>query len=150
MTFDKGSLILVDYTATIKETGEIFDTTKKEVAIEISIYDEDKTYGPALVSIGDNSFTALSGLSEALADTSVDEKRQIEIPPYSAFGTHDPKKIRIIPIRKLGEDAEKVSIGDPVTIGGKSGIIRLSVLEESRWTLTTAMRENQFCLIFMW
>ena len=33
-------------------------------------------------------------------------------------------KIRKIPLRKLGEDAEKVSIGDPVEVDGKKGIVR--------------------------
>jgi len=27
LTFDKGSLILVDYTAKVKDTNEVFDTT---------------------------------------------------------------------------------------------------------------------------
>ncbi|MCH9040765.1 MAG: peptidylprolyl isomerase, partial [Thaumarchaeota archaeon] len=30
MTFDKGSLILVDYTAKVKDTSDVFDTTIEE------------------------------------------------------------------------------------------------------------------------
>jgi len=30
MTFNKGSLILLDYTAKIKDTGEVFETTIEE------------------------------------------------------------------------------------------------------------------------
>ena len=30
MTFSKGSLILVDYTSKVKDTGEIFETTIEE------------------------------------------------------------------------------------------------------------------------
>ena len=42
MTFDKGSLILVDYTARVKDTEEIFDTTIEEDAKKHSIHDITK------------------------------------------------------------------------------------------------------------
>ena len=32
MTFNKGSLILLDYTAKIKDTGEVFETTIEDKA----------------------------------------------------------------------------------------------------------------------
>ena len=35
MTFSKGSLILVDYTSKVKDTGEVFETTIEEEAKNI-------------------------------------------------------------------------------------------------------------------
>lgn len=125
MTFDKGSLILIDYTARIKGTDDAFDTTIKADAEKYSIYNEDIAYQPKLVSLGDFAYSVLQGLDEALAQTSVGEKLTVEVPPDKAFGQRDPKKVRAIPIRKLGDDAEKVSIGDTVTLDNKTGIIRL-------------------------
>ncbi len=124
MTFSKSSLILVDYTAKVKDTDDIFDTTIEADAKKHSIYEENVKYQPKLVSIGEVSYPVLKGLDEALAKTSVGEKLTVEVTPDKGFGERDTKKIRMIPIRKLGEDAEKVSVGDTIDVDNKRGIIR--------------------------
>jgi peptidylprolyl isomerase len=124
LTFDKGSLILVDYTAKVKDTEEIFDTTIEEDAKKYSIHEPNVKYQPKLVSIGEVSYPVLKGLDEALAKTSVADKLTVEVTPDKGFGERDSKKVRMIPIRKLGEDAEKVTVGDSIEIDGKRGIIR--------------------------
>ena len=124
MTFDKGSLILVDYTAKVKDTNEIFDTTIEEDAKKHSIHEQNVKYHPKLVSIGEVSYPVLKGLDEALAKTSVGDKLTVEVTPDKGFGERDSKKVRMIPIRKLGEDAEKVSVGDTIEVDNKRGIIR--------------------------
>jgi len=124
LTFSKSSLILVDYTAKVKDTDDIFDTTIEADAKKHSIYEENVKYQPKLVSIGEVSYPVLKGLDEALAKTSVGEKLTVEVTPDKGFGERDTKKVRMIPIRKLGEDAEKVSVGDTIEVDNKRGIIR--------------------------
>ena len=124
MTFNKGSLILVDYTAKVKDTEKVFDTTIEEDAKTHSIHEENLEYQPKLVSIGEVSYPVLKGLDEALAKTAVGEKLTIEVTPEKGFGLRDSGKVRMIPIRKLGDDAEKVSIGDSIEVDNKKGIIR--------------------------
>ena len=124
MTFDKGSLVLVDYTAKVKDTGEVFDTTIADVAKEHSINQSNSKYQPKLISLGDISYPVLKGFDEALAQTNVGDKLTIEVTPDKAFGERDPGKVRMIPIRKLGDDADKVSVGDSIEIDDKRGIIR--------------------------
>ena len=124
MTFSKSSLILVDYTAKVKDTDDIFDTTIEADAKKHSIYEENVKYRPKLVSIGEVSYPVLKGLDEALAKTSVGEKLTVEVTPDKGFGERDTKKVRMIPVRKLGEDAEKVSVGDTIEVDNKRGIIR--------------------------
>jgi len=124
LTFDKSSLILIDYVAKVKDTNEVFDTTIEEDAKKYSIYESDVKYQPKLVSIGEISYPVLKGLDEALAKTAVGDKLTVEVSPDKGFGERDSKKVRMIPIRKLGEDAEKVSIGDSIEIDDKRGIIR--------------------------
>ena len=124
MTFDKGSLILVDYTAKVKDSDDIFDTTIEADAKKHSIHEENVKYQPKLVSIGEVSYPVLKGLDESLAKTSVGEKLTVEVTPDKGFGERDSKKIRMIPVRKLGEDAEKVSVGDTIEVDNKRGIIR--------------------------
>ena len=124
MTFDKGSLILVDYTAKVKDSEEVFDTTLEEDAKKYSIHEQNVKYQPKLVSIGEVSYPVLKGLDEALAKTAVGDKLTVEVTPDKGFGERDSGKVRMIPIRKLGEDAEKVSVGDTIEVDNKRGIIR--------------------------
>ncbi|MBI2643018.1 MAG: FKBP-type peptidyl-prolyl cis-trans isomerase [Nitrosarchaeum sp.] len=124
MTFNKGSLILIDYTARVKDSEEIFDTTIEEDAKKHSIHEPNVKYQPKLVSIGEVSYPVLKGLDEALAKTTVGNKLTVEVTPDKGFGERDSGKVRMIPIRKLGEDAEKVSVGDTIEVDNKRGIIR--------------------------
>ena len=147
MTFDKGSLILVDYTAKVKDSEEVFDTTIEEDAKKHSIHEQNVKYQPKLVSIGEVSYPVLKGLDEALAKTAVGDKLTVEVTPDKGFGERDTGKVRMIPIRKLGEDAEKVSVGDTIEVDNKRGIIRLLVQEEFRLIIITDMQEKQFFLM---
>ena len=124
MTFDKGSLILVDYTAKVKDSEDVFDTTIEADAKKYSIHEPNVKYQPKLVSIGEVSYPVLKGLDEALAKTSVGDKLTVEVSPDKGFGERDAGKVRMIPTRKLGEDAEKVSVGDTIEVDNKRGIIR--------------------------
>lgn len=122
MTFTKGSLIQIDYTAKVKDTQEVFDTTIEEDAKKHSIHDANVKYQPKLVSVGES--WVLKGLDEALANTKVGDKLTIEVTPEKGFGTRDSGKVRMIPLRKLGEDADKVSVGDTIEVDDKKGIVR--------------------------
>lgn len=122
MTFSKGSLILVDYTAKVKGTDEVFETTIEAEAKKHSLHDTNIKYQPKLVSVGES--WVIKGLDEALANSKVGDKTTVEVTPDKGFGERDPGKVRMIPLRKLGEDADKVSVGDTIEIDDKKGIIR--------------------------
>lgn len=122
MTLDKGSLILLDYTAKIKDTGEIFDTTREDDAKQSSLYESNHKYEPRLVSVGDG--WVLKGLDEALSNTNVGDKLTIEITPDKGFGERDHSKVRMMPQRKLGEKAAEIQVGDVVEIEERSGTVR--------------------------
>ena len=122
MTFNKGSLILVDYTAKVKDTNEVFESTIEDEAKKHSIHDANIKYQPKLVSVGES--WVLKGLDEALAKTKVGDKLTVEVTPDKGFGERDSGKVRMIPLRKLGEDAEKVSVGDTIEIDNKRAIVR--------------------------
>ena len=122
MTFKKGQLILLDYTAKIKDSGEVFETTLEDEAKKHSLHESNVKYMPKLVSVGEG--WVLKGLDDALSETTAGDKKTIEVSPDKGFGERDKGKVRMIPLRKLGEDAEKVSVGDTVEIDNKKGIIR--------------------------
>lgn len=122
MAFSKGSLIQVDYTAKVKDTGEVFETTIESDAKKHSIHDPNIKYQPKLVSVGES--WVIKGLDDALANTNVGDKKTVEVTPDKGFGERDSGKVRMIPLRKLGEDADKVSVGDTIEIDQKKGIVR--------------------------
>jgi len=122
LAFSKGSLIQVDYTAKVKDTGEVFETTIESDAKKHSIHDPNIKYQPKLVSVGES--WVIKGLDDALANTNVGDKKTVEVTPDKGFGERDSGKVRMIPLRKLGEDADKVSVGDTIEIDQKKGLVR--------------------------
>ncbi len=122
MAFQKGTLVLADYTAKVKDTNEVFETTREADAKSGNIFDANVKYQPRLVSVGES--WVLKGLDDALLAASAGDKLTVEVPPEKGFGTRDPAKVRMIPLRKLGDDAEKVSVGDAIELDDRTGIIR--------------------------
>jgi peptidylprolyl isomerase len=122
LVFQKGTLILVDYTAKVKDTNEVFETTREADAKTNSIHDPNVKYQPRLISVGES--WVLKGLDDALANANVSDKLSVEVPPEKGFGARDTSKVRMIPLRKLGDDAEKVSVGDTIELDDRTGIIR--------------------------
>ena len=122
MPLVKGSLVLVDYTARIKDTNDIFDTTREEEATKTNLYDPPHKYEPRIVSSGES--WVLQGLDEALSTANVGDKLNIEVPPEKGFGKRDDSKIRMIPQRKLGDKADEVGVGDEIEIDNRRAIVR--------------------------
>jgi peptidylprolyl isomerase len=122
MTLEKGSLILIDYTAKVKDTNLTFETTREEEAKKSELYDPARKYEPRLISVGEG--WVLKGLDEALVNASMGDKLNIEVTPDKGFGERDPTKVRMIPLRKLGEKADEVRIGDTIELGERVGIVK--------------------------
>jgi peptidylprolyl isomerase len=122
MTLERGSLILVDYTAKVKDSDEIFETTREEEAKKSELFDPTHKYEPRLISIGEG--WVLKGLDEALAAANIGDKINVEITPDKGFGERDPNKVRMVAQRKLGEKADEVRVGDVIEIDHRTGIVR--------------------------
>ena len=122
MTLERGSLILVDYTAKVKDSNEVFETTREEEAKKSDLFDPTRRYEPRLISIGEG--WVLKGLDEALEAANIGDKIDVEITPDKGFGERDPNKVRMVAQRKLGEKADEVRVGDVIEIDNRSGIVR--------------------------
>lgn len=122
MTLERGSLILVDYTAKVKDSNEIFETTREEEAKKSELFDPTHKYEPRLISIGEG--WVLKGLDEALAAADIGDRINVEITPDKGFGERDPNKVRMVAQRKLGEKADEVRVGDVIEIDHRTGIVR--------------------------
>src|SRR4030065_139836 len=52
MVLQKGDFILIEYTAKVKETNEVFDTTNEETAKKEHLHKEGEIYEPKLIVTG--------------------------------------------------------------------------------------------------
>lgn len=122
MALEKGTLIFANYTAKVKDTGEVIETTLEDEAKKLKVYEESRRYGPRLVAVGEG--WVISGLDAELAGMGVGEKKVIELSPDKAFGVRDPSQVRMIPLRKFGEREHELEVGDSVDVDNRVGIVR--------------------------
>jgi FKBP-type peptidyl-prolyl cis-trans isomerase 2 len=117
MTVKNGDFIKVDYTE--KVDGQVIATTDKDVATENGIFEEEIQYGPRLIVVG--SGQVINGFEEDLVGKEIGYSGSVTIPPEKAFGSHDPKKIEMIPATKFKEN--KPVPGMRISVDGKVGVI---------------------------
>ncbi|MDR0471002.1 MAG: peptidylprolyl isomerase [Nitrososphaerota archaeon] len=122
MALQKGDFILLDYVAKVKETNEVFDTTKEDVAKNAHLHKEGEFYEPKLVVIGES--WVLKALDEALLTAEIGKETNVEIPADKAFGPRDPDKIRRVPIKQLYAKEINPIVGARIEFQGKTATIR--------------------------
>lgn len=119
---EKASYVLLNYTAKVKETGDVIETTYEQQAREAGIYKAGVAYEPKLVVPGEGWL--LRAVEEGLLGAKESETRVIEVPPDKAFGPRDPSKIRIMPLRKFTRKDVTPVVGGVVTLDDKRGVVR--------------------------
>jgi len=122
MPFEKGDFVLMDYIAKVKETGEVFDTTIEDVAKKERLYKEGEIYEPKLVAVGEG--WVLKALDESLLNLEPNKTTPVEIPPDKAFGSRDPEKVRLVPLRRLVAKGITPQLGMRVEVDGKLAVVR--------------------------
>ncbi|UCG95316.1 MAG: peptidylprolyl isomerase [archaeon] len=95
----KGDFVKIEYTAKVKETGKIFDTTKEDVAKKEELFNPKINYGPVLFIIG--SEKTVKGLDEELLKMKLGEKKVVEIPPEKGFGKRNPEMLKLLPLSEF-------------------------------------------------
>ena len=122
MAQQKGDFILIDYVAKVKETNEVFDTTKEDVAKKEHLKKEGEVYEAKLVVVGES--WVLKSLDDALLTTEINNPTTVEIPADKAFGPRDPEKIRRVPIKQLYAKEINPIVGARIEFQGKMATIR--------------------------
>jgi len=115
------SLVYIDYSATTKDDGVVFDTTMAEVAKDSEIFKENDRYEPMLVAIGWNWL--LGALEEELIGMKVGDSKTIEVPPEKGAGQRDPTKVKMIAKTKLAKHKTRPIKGEQITFGNERGVI---------------------------
>ena len=122
MVLQKGDFILIDYTAKVKETNEVFDTTTEETSKKEHLHKEGEIYEPKLIVIGEG--WVLKTLDEGLITMELSKVASVEIPPEKAFGARDPEKVKRVPLKHLTDKGINLAIGARIEYNGKMAIVR--------------------------
>lgn len=122
MSLEKGDFILINYTAKVKETNEVFDTTIEETAKKEHLHKEGEIFEPKLVVIGEG--WVLKALDESLSSMQKSKPQSIEITPEKAFGPRDPEKIKRVPLKHLTSKGKNPAIGMRIDYNGKMATVR--------------------------
>jgi peptidylprolyl isomerase len=122
MALQKGDFILIDYVAKVKETNEVFDTTKDDVAKKERLHKEGQIHEPELVVLGES--WVLKALDDALATMEVNKPGTVEISPEKGFGQRDPEKIKRVSIKQLYAKEINPVVGARIEYQGKNATIR--------------------------
>jgi peptidylprolyl isomerase len=122
MALQKGDFILIDYTAKVKETNEVFDTTNEETSKKEHLHKEGEIYEPKLIVIGEGWM--LKPLDEAFMTMEQAKPATVEIPPDKAFGPRDAEKVRRVPLKHLLAKDINPAIGARIEYGGKMATVR--------------------------
>ena len=122
MTLQKGDFILIDYVAKVKETNEVFDTTKEDISKKEHLHKEGELYEPKLVVIGEG--WVLKALDDDLTTMEVNKPQTVEIPADKGFGQRDPEKIKRVPIKQLYAKEINPVVGARIEYQGKNATIR--------------------------
>ena len=117
-----GDFLLINYALKVKETGETVGTTLESVAKEAKIYRGEEKYEPFFVVVGEGWVP--KGLDEAFAGFDVGKPTTVELSPEKAYGARDPKKIRLVPLRKFTADGVTPVPGLQVNLDGKPAQVR--------------------------
>jgi len=122
MTLVKGDFILTNYTARVKETNEIFDTTYEDVAKKEHLKKEGEIYEPKLVVVGEG--WVLKALDDSLPTMEIEKLATVEIPPEKGFGQRDPEKMRRVPLKQLLAKEINPVVGARIEFQGKMANVR--------------------------
>ena len=121
-TVAEGDFVLVEMTGRAVETDEVFDTTDEDLAKEEGIHDENRTYGPKLVVVGEGY--VLKGLDDRLPGLKLGETAEVEIPPEEAFGERSPENVRTLPYRILRSKGVNPVVGQQIELDGRTAMVR--------------------------
>jgi len=118
---NSGDFVYIEYIGRIRDSGEIFDLTREDVAKKENIFSEEVKYGPVPMIV-DGDFI-MPGLNEALREIKICEKKIFEIKPEKAFGERNPELVKLIPEGKFREQDIDARPGNFVTINRLKGKI---------------------------
>ncbi len=129
MAVENGDIVRVEYIGRFQESGDVFDTSREDVAEEEDILNNDRQYQPLEFTAG--SGEVVEGFDEGVIGMEVGSSKEIVVPPEKGYGEHSDDMIREYDREEfnevIGQDAEvgmhihtENAHGDVVEVGDES------------------------------
>jgi FKBP-type peptidyl-prolyl cis-trans isomerase 2 len=122
MKINKGDFIELDFVARIKESNQVFDLTKEDIAKKEGIYNKSFKYEPIIICVGKGF--VIRGLDKELEGKEVDKEYKIEVKSEDAFGKKDAKLLKIVNSNIFIKKEINPMPGLQVNIDNRIGVIR--------------------------
>jgi len=121
MAIKQKDFIEIDYTGKVKDDGYVFDTTDETTARKEELHNEEMTYGPVIICVGEKHL--VKGLDDAIVGKDIGEY-DIDLIPENAFGKKDAKLLKLIPTNVFIKQQISPMPGLQVNMDGVVGTIR--------------------------
>lgn len=122
MAIKNDDFIEIEYTAKVKDTNEIFDTTDEKTAKDAGIYEKGQRFGAVVICIGQGFL--LKGLENELVGKEVGKEYEIPLGTDNAFGRKSAKLIQLVATNKFKVQGIMPQPGLQITIDGMFGTIK--------------------------
>lgn len=122
MAIKEKDFVEIEYTGKLKEEGMVFDTTDEKLSKESGIYNENTTYGPVIVCVGEGQL--LKGLDKEVIGKELGKEYTAELSPEDGFGKKSAELIQLISTAKFRKEGINPAPGMQVNVDGALGIIK--------------------------
>lgn len=118
----ENDFIEITYTAKLKESGDVFDTTDQKVAKENKIDRPNAKYGSLVICLGQGQ--VLKGLDSKLIGKDIGE-HTVELSAEEAFGKKQAKLVTMIPNSKFKDQKIKPFPGLQINVDDAIGTVKM-------------------------
>lgn len=118
---EEGDVVRINYVGRLKGSGELFDTTRKEVAAKEDAVNPNASYRPVPLIVG--AGMVVEGLDQEVLELDVGERAEVTVPPEKAFGEREGDLIKTFSERKFKDQDMSPYPGMRINLDGKLGRI---------------------------
>ncbi|WP_435115401.1 FKBP-type peptidyl-prolyl cis-trans isomerase [Halolamina sp. C58] len=115
----EGDFVRIDYNVRTVSDDRVVDTTRKDVAEEAGIDDDEYDFSPRIIVVGEGH--VFPGVDDALIGGEVGDEGTVEIDAEDGFGEYDQEQVRTVSANKLDEENRRP--GAQVQIDGDQGYV---------------------------
>ncbi len=90
---NNGDFIKIDYSMRVGDDKKLVSTSSEQLAKDNSIFNENNKYGPISVIVGADQ--VFKKIDDTFKEAAVDKEVEVVLTPDEAYGSRDPKNIKV-------------------------------------------------------
>ncbi|MCF7862111.1 peptidylprolyl isomerase [Candidatus Woesearchaeota archaeon] len=112
----------LNFTGRVAETGEVFDTTLKEIAMQSGNFNEKFAYKPYKICVGRAQI--LPAIDQKLNGLEVGKEKVFNVPCEQAFGKKEAKMVQLVATSKFKKQGVNPQPGMRINVDNMIGTIK--------------------------